>query len=326
MTARGAREARRGHEAFLQSLAGKAEQAAIRLRRAYLKVGEGLQKRIHEGVLTDAGIRTLRDRINEELATLEKGIREEAARAGRTGAEAGANFGKVMMREVGFEGVFGQTSEETLNAATRYVEQEAFGSIVEGMAGYHANQLADFLLIGIGRGENPVNLVRAARRYILSAPYYDMVRLVRTTQLWSARAGTSAIYQAHRDIVTGWVWSCALDARVCVGCWSMHGTQHPVGEVLNDHHMGRCAMVPVTRMSTPVRSGQEEFELLPVARQKEIMGGGMWQAWKDGAFGFGEMHERYQNPLFGEMWRGRSLSSLVGPEAAQAYQRAVKRF
>lgn len=314
--------AKRLHAEFLRRLAADAADTAIRLRRLYLKAMGGFGQQISQAALNPAGIQALRNDLQEALATLEPAILEAALRAQRDGAAAGAAYGDFAIKAAGVQGALGTVAVETLEAGIGYVEHPAFQQTVRALAPYHANQLYALLLNGMTRGVNPAALVRQARDYVSGRPYYDLARLMRTTQLWSARRGTLAGFQASSGAVQGWEWACALDLRTCVGCWSMHGTRHGLNEMLNDHHNGRCAMVPFTAYSAPMASGEAEFSQLSAEDQRRVMGNGAWQAWRDGAFGFSQMNETYQYAPFGEMRRERSLAGLIGPDAAMAYAQA----
>jgi hypothetical protein len=157
--------------------------------------------------------------------------------------------------------------------------------------------------------------------------------MARTVQLWSARRGALEVYKANADIVKGWIWSASLDATVCMACVAMNGTFHELDEILNDHHNGRCAMVPVTNtwadlgfasgqeVTAGIQSGQDWFDNLPASEQSKRMGPAMFAAYQDGAFEFSQLSATYSDDVYGQMRREASLNELIGNDAASAYKR-----
>lgn len=156
------------------------------------------------------------------------------------------------------------------------------------------------------------------------------LRMVRTSMLYARRYATLATYQANSHVVQGWQWHAHFDNRVCLSCVVQHGSIHPVTEVLNDHHNGRCGMIPMTipweqlgvrgvPNVAPVRPGSEWFAGLSQAEQQRLMGRSMWNAWQAGQVSWQQLSTTYTDPLYGEMRRTPSLRELVGPAAARAF-------
>lgn len=108
----------------------------------------------------------------------------------------------------------------------------------------------------------------------------------------------------------------------CISCWSQHGSVHPVNEILDDHHRGRCVPVPIvrgTRWADEFETGPARFEQLSADRQRRIMGPGMHSAWRAGAVNWRDFSRSYQDNVFGEMLRAASLRELLGDEARRYY-------
>lgn len=111
----------------------------------------------------------------------------------------------------------------------------------------------------------------------------------------------------------------------------MHGSIHPNDEMLADHHEGRCSAIPVLAtweelgiMGVPetrpeIQSGEDWFKGLSETRQKEMMGGAKWRAWKAGAFEFGQLTKPYNSPVYGKMLREASLKEILGDKAKLYY-------
>jgi hypothetical protein len=259
------------------------------------------------------------DAIRRDLQALQGVIEEGAQRLGSQSFLSGAELGAQNLRAQGVVVNFSRPTLETIQAGISYVDNPAFAAKVARFGEYHAASIKEIVLSSIVGGRSPSEAAGLISRY-MDAPLADAKRLVRTTQLYSARQGTRAIYAANN--VDYWQWSANIgDPRTCIACVLMHGTKHPVSEVLNDHHNGRCSPIPVTASwaSLGLEGGREREELLgrtwlegqPEAQQIQIMGRARWQAWKDGRFGLEEIVGTYNDDLFGEMRQARSLADLL---------------
>lgn len=117
----------------------------------------------------------------------------------------------------------------------------------------------------------------------------------------------------------------------CMSCVAMHGTEHTLDEALDDHHAGRCTMLPITlsarelglnvsEETQTVQSGEEWFRSLSREKQIATMGASKWKAWNAGEFDFAQLSEPYQNDVYGQMRREASLKGLIGERAKEYYQ------
>jgi hypothetical protein len=192
--------------------------------------------------------------------------------------------------------------------------------------------VAEKLREGIILGYNP----RKVAQLIVDATGQGLtwaLRTARTANLYAYRLSTQAVYQANAGIVTGWVWWAELGSpRTCMSCVNMHGSVHSVDEVLNDHHQGRCAMLPTTRSYAELgfpgipekpqvyQTGAEWFAAQSAAMQQQLMGRSMWDAWKAGEFSFSDLSVPYQDDVYGEMLREASLKGLLGAQAQKYYR------
>ena len=185
-----------------------------------------------------------------------------------------------------------------------------------------ADRVADTLVNRVGLGWNPRRIASEIRRVHGQALTWSL-RTVRTAQNWAYREATRASYVANAEVVKGWIWQSALDNRTCLGCLAMHGTRHGLDEELNDHHNGRCVMLPevvtykelgldVEQEPLDIGNGQEWFEAQGEAVQREMMGPGKFEAWKAGKFEFGRLAGHYQDDVYGDMRVEASLKELLG--------------
>lgn len=196
-----------------------------------------------------------------------------------------------------------------------------------------ATAVGDALLEGIALGYNP-RKVAAIMRNQLGQGLTWSLRTARTAQLYAYREATRASYVANSDIVTGWIWHAELGPRTCMACVAMHGTEHTNDEVLNDHHNGRCAMVPKTKTwaelgfvgipdtNPKVQSGRSWFDGLSEAQQRAMFSNdSMYRAWQDGAIGWDDLTSTHSDAVYGDMLRLPSLKGMLGEDAKQYYEK-----
>ena len=166
------------------------------------------------------------------------------------------------------------------------------------------------LINGMALGWNPRKTARAMADG-LAAGLNKALVIARTEQLRAYREATFQNYKANGDIVNGWVWHSACDARTCAACWSMHGTVHSLDERLDDHVCGRCAMIPQTKSwaelgytgipdTNPViPSGEDVFSKLSEDKQRGILGNTRFQLWKDDTLVFSKLSKFTDDPVWG---------------------------
>lgn len=337
--------ARRGQQQFRAELVAKAEAEARRLQQAYTQMLRrldeqlGLMNLADEGALYSArSIERMRAQVAEALSSLTSTIEAQARQMEAGGISIGARAGEQAMTTSLGGVAFNRPSVESIRALVGYVDSASFQAAMNSYGEYHADAVADILLDGASRGIDPIKTARAVTKYTQKMPYYDALRTVRTVQLWSARAASHEIYRQNADVVTGWMWSSALGPNTCMACRRMHGNIFPLNKTLNDHHMGKCAPVPVTKSwgALGISGGSEVLEGVPTgiqlfqqmktdAEQIAAMGSrAAWLAWKDGRFKLEDFAVPYQNAIYGEMTGEASLTDLVGPELAAAYEKMAR--
>lgn len=309
----------RALEALLQSLP-QGQRAA---RRAYLARIEALARQIAERVAgfaayTDVEVqRAAREAIGDGL--------DDALR------EVQAGFPEPLQPAV--RGVWNYLNTDAVETMFGFLGPESplHVSLVEQLGPQVADRVGDKLLEGIARGWNPRRVAYDLVREGMGEGLTWALRTARTAQLWAYREAHRASDLANADLVRGWIWYAQLDSRVCLSCVHMHGTEHRIEEVLNDHHNGRCSRlrtlvslrdlgIPVDTEPLTVQRGEEWFRAQPAARQRAMMGSGMHRAWEEGRFDFRDLSVPYDDSVYGEMLREASLKELLG-ERAQAYYR-----
>lgn len=333
-----------GRKAFQRELANDSIDSARRLAAAYQNVLRTVNDQLRElgilaneqgmsaqGLANEAALIRLRDATKTALDDLRIAIERESRAMQDTGITSGLANG-IRALEASISGSFSQPSVGQMKALINYVDSAAFQQSLDGYGAYHAQKIVDITLAGVGSGKHPTAIASAISGYVKEYPLADALRMTRTVQIWSARQSTHEIYRENSDVVQGWVWTCARDRRTCMSCWSQSGKVHPVTDVLNDHHMGRCAPVPVTTSWAELGfsdggeiaaaiSGEVLFGQMPEEDQQAAMGKARWMAWKDGLFQFDDLSTTYNDSVYGTMRKAASLDALVGADVASTYKR-----
>ncbi|MFA7302063.1 MAG: phage minor head protein, partial [Candidatus Shapirobacteria bacterium] len=183
------------------------------------------------------------------------------------------------------------------------------------LAGATSDYVIEKLLEGVTLGYNPKKIARAFGD-AYGRGLTDALRMVRTVQLYSYREANRASYSVNQNAVSGWIWGATLDGLTCPACLAMHGTLHKLDERLNGHHNCRCAMIPVTTIFPPAitETGEEWFSKQPEAKQRALLGGQYYDAWKGGAYKFSDLAGTHTDKVYGDMRVREPLWKLLGAE------------
>ncbi|MFA5150963.1 MAG: hypothetical protein WC554_00240 [Clostridia bacterium] len=194
-----------------------------------------------------------------------------------------------------------------------YLDPEgALAGRIELWAPNAVDKVIQSLIEGINLGRNP-RIIASDMRKAFGVGLTDALRTTRTAQIYAYREATRLNYIANSDIVKGWIWFAQLDSdRTCMSCRAMHGTVHPLTEVLNDHYCGLCSELPYIKgVDYGLENGEEHFNGLPESTQIELMGRGKWEAYKAGKFQFSQLSKIYDDIVYGQMRGETPLKDLV---------------
>lgn len=291
---------------------------------------EKLQADLDAGKLTKANIkssaayRALIASITRELNDYEGYLKTELRTAADKAAKAGLSAGLFLLLAAMADALgtpvnnvprdlVRQAGPDALAFLADYLDK--LSERIDALSDYHSEQIAAGILERVGMGQNP----RVIANWITDAygmGLTDSMRMTRTAQLYSYRQANNAVQVANSDVLEGVVWCAELDDRVCMSCIALHGTVYPVGTIADDHHNGRCAMLPIVKGGdNPIsQTGEDWFSAQSEASQRKMMGTSKYEAWKDGKFTFGQLSTTYEDDVFGQMRGEASLKSLLGDE------------
>lgn len=193
-----------------------------------------------------------------------------------------------------------------------------------------SRQIRNVLIAGVSRGAGAMQMTRELKTLVGDGKDPGNLKgraetIVRTEFHRASRAAQLASYSQNADLFEGWVWTAALDGRTCTSCWAMHGTLHPLTEMLDDHPNGRCVMTPRTKSwdeltgegghedTRPmIEDGSTRFARLTPERQKEVLGAGLYDLYAAGTVTLAELVRQDSNPRWGTMRRPATLKEVTG--------------
>lgn len=163
-----------------------------------------------------------------------------------------------------------------------------------------AKGVGDALTLGLSLGQKPREMAAQITK-VLDEPRWRSVTIMETE---TQRAFVDVLldnYRSNAQVITGWLWNCRLSARSCAACIFLHGTIHPLTEVLEDHPRGQCFPTPYLASMNDVERGVDWFERQDDTTKRDILGSDVaWEAYKAGtsleAF-VGVRHDHGYSPM-----------------------------
>lgn len=316
---------------FRDDLEALDEEALTRIVTAYARILRTLQGNIDALLMEIAEMESpsagriyrleryqrLLGQVTDEITRFQQYLRTETVSAAEISFNASDEQAKALIAELlsqaGIQAQLGNLPDDAFEALVGFLQEGSpLYQRIDMLAGTVADYVRETLLESVALGRNP----RATARLIQEAfgrGLTDALRMARTAQLWASRVATQANYQNNSDILDGWVWYAQLDPSTCQSCIVQHGTIHPLTELLNDHHNGRCAMLPyIEAFGNPLdETGIEWFEKQNEAKQKQILGQGKFEAWKAGQFSLEQLSREHVDDVYGAMRVVTPLKELV---------------
>jgi hypothetical protein len=144
------------------------------------------------------------------------------------------------------------------------------------------------------------SLVGSALKTIL----HRAIAIASTAIAAAYRGATDALVGGNNASgkILGWVWWADLKGNPCLACIFMHGSKHPMSEILGSHPRCHCQMVPYTADSAPIQSGADWLAAQPEDVQKAI-------------FGSDTLYDLYK--------QGTPLSAFVGTESDPVWGQSI---
>jgi hypothetical protein len=285
-----------------------------------------------ETVAKSAAFKNLIREVDRELSDYSGYLKTEAATAADAAGRSGLSGGKLLMLAA-LADALGVGIADVPREAVKSAPPDALAFLadylrkdgplyqrIDGLSGYHAEQIAEGILERVAQGLNPREIAKDITD-LYGMGLSDSLRMARTTQLYSYRQAERFVQVANADVLQGLVWCAELDDLTCLSCVALHGTVFPVGEICDDHHNGRCALLPwAVGAENPIgKTGEDWFKEQSEATQKSSMGESKYNAWKEDKFTFDKLSTTREDEVFGQMRGEASLKDIIGQEEAQTY-------
>src|SRR5260221_267576 len=199
--------------------------------------------------------------------------------------------------------------------------------LFSGFGAEAAQGVKNALITGLTLGYNPRDIAPQVQQ-ALGISRNRALTISRTEMIRSYRGANLETFKANDDVVDGWIWNCALDRTSCSACVAMHGTEHSLDEMLDEHPNGRCSMIPKTKSwadilgplgidtsdipdtSSDIQSGSEWVDVHSEATQRAILGP-KYEAWSNGDFSLDDIVGHSSDPVWGDSIYERPLKDLV---------------
>lgn len=173
-----------------------------------------------------------------------------------------------------------------------------------------ADGVIDALVNGLGRGLGPTQIANDMADGMGMG--LDRALLIARTE--SARSYRAASVQQYRDsgVVDGFM-RLVKKATACAGCLMLDGEVFELADDLEDHPKGKCQAIPIIQgiLLPDWDKGPEWFLDQTDAKQKEILGKGKWELWKDGQFELSDMARKTRSATWGSAPRPATLNELI---------------
>lgn len=268
--------------------------------------------------------------LRDELGRIAEVIRLDAAGVQMSGIEAAQQLRLPFGVNDALLNRFGvQWNRIDPNAVARVVDltgSEAWAAELAQYGPRVADTVSNIALRGIIEGRNPLAIARDIRRAVEILPTAHANNLMRTLQLESYRSAQLVNERTNARLLSHKVRIEVLDSRTCLACWSLHGQIMEIGQPLLEHHQGRATTVLVVKgQQLDIETGPDRFErMLREDQRGQLSDGdrfvldtmhsrrpGAMGALESGAVDLGEFVQPYQDDVFGDMIREKSLGRVL---------------
>jgi len=274
---------------------------------------EAMDKPTQAAIKQLAQYKSLVRKAEKELARFTAYLETVIDRAAYEAIQLGLSDSAALIRAAGITAQLQGIAPNAMREALRYLAEDGkLYKRLQLLTGATVDKVSQAIFEGIGAGWNPRKIASAIQD-AFGGGLTDALRNTRTVQLYSYRDAARANYMASDGIVTGWIWWAELDELTCEACVSEHGSIHGLDETLDGHYNCRCAALPyIEGLTEPEQTGEDWFNSLTEAQQMEFMGASKYEAYQDGAFSFGDLKQRNENEVYGQMIGVTPLKYLLG--------------
>jgi SPP1 gp7 family putative phage head morphogenesis protein len=274
-------------------------------------------------VAKSAAFKNLIREVERELTDYSGYLKTEAATAADVAGRSGLSGGKFLMLAALADAI-GVSIADMPREAVKSAPPDALAFLadylrkdgplyqrIDGLSGYHAEQIANGILERVGQGLNPREIAKEITN-LYGMGLTDSMRNVRTVQLYAYRGANLEVMKSNSEVVQGWIWSAELDDATCPVCVAESGTVHSLDETMDAHYNCRCSPLPwVVGADNPISTtGETWLNNQNEITQKEVLGGKFY-GWKNGDFALQDIIDNYQSDTFGNMLVEKPLKDII---------------
>ena len=311
-------------ERFRQQAVARERAAAARLVREYGKVYARIQANVSallaeaetarkRGETVNAAwvyqynrLRRLQAQTEAQMSTFADAAGTGIEAAQLESALAGQRDASTLMRaalgvrESGVHVAFNVLPRAALNEMIGFTDAGTpLGKLLAELGPDAARRVSDTLVQNLALGRNPRQTARDIRES-LGGSLSRALTISRTETLRAYREGTRAAYAENSDIISGWRWLSARQARTCAACWAMDGQVFENDKPMPAHPNCRCVMLPVIVGKTDkAGTGADAFASLGEDGQRQVLGKD-YDAWKRGEVTLQDFVRVRKSPAWGE--------------------------
>lgn len=161
-------------------------------------------------------------------------------------------FGSGFEKYMGNAYTFAKPNDAAMRAMVGFTQAGApLASLFDRIAPEAQALAIEKMRTAIAIGQNPATLARSMQGP-LGIPMWRSLTIARTETLRTYREAQRQTVLENADVLEGWVWHSARDARTCEVCWAMTGKVFPIVD-------GQIAAEPVAEPAPDASSFEERY-------------------------------------------------------------------
>lgn len=270
--------------------------------------------------------RTLLAQTRRELARYAEYAEAEIQQGIAANARAGVNQSTAQIEimadgDPAVLGNFNRMSAPAVENMVALLQADApVGRLLREAFPEAAVRMTDALVTGTALGWNPRKTAAAMVDGLQAGALQRALVIARTEQLRALRTASLTNMRQSR-VTVKYMRIAAKSVRTCLACLVADGTVYEFESEFDEHPNGRCQIVPILAGREPpaFTHGRAWLEAQPATVQRQIMGTGAYNAWRDGAVTLDDLVTRHEHPVWGGSLGTRALRDVLGAEAARGY-------
>jgi len=241
---------------------------------------------------------------DQQQIEIERGLRDSATlmESAATEASISATFNRVPTSAV--ESLVGHLGDGSplRGVLNRY-----------GAAG--AKRIEQELIAGLVAGEGLAKVARRLRD-VEDLSRAKAMQILRTESLRAYRESSRRNYEKNSDLIAGWEWVAAKQARTCHACKALDGTFWPLEKPMPAHTNCRCSQIPRIKGEPPRQreTAAQWFAKQPDSVKRQSMTDAELDAYNAGLVTLQDFVGRTDSEKWGTSYHQLSLKRAMAGE------------